>query len=120
MDLVLEVRTGRDRVTMACHGKLIGGKEAEAFRRSAVLLIGGFDRIIINLAGVRTVDCGGLGSLASVLALATDKGKHVRVAHASPLIAEQLRLTRLEEFLEKPESMGPQLVVSEGGRAAVA
>jgi len=119
MDLVLEVRTGRDRVTMACHGKLIGGKEAEAFRRSAVLLIGGFDRIIINMAGVRAVDCGGLGSLASVLALATDKGKHVRVTHASPLIAEQLRLTRLEEYMEKQDSPTPQMVMS-NRQAAVA
>ena len=42
MDLILEVRTGRERVTMACHGKLIGGKEADAFRRSAMLLMGGF------------------------------------------------------------------------------
>jgi anti-anti-sigma factor len=119
MDLVLEVRTGRDQVTMACHGKLIGGKEAEAFRRSAMLLIGGFDRIILNLAGVRTVDCGGLGSLASVLAMATDKGTQVKVIHASALIAEELRLTGLEEFLEKPRRMHPQLVVSEN-RVAVA
>ena len=87
MDLILEVRTGRERVTMACHGKLIGGKEADAFRRSAMLLMGGFDKLTINLAGVRAVDCGGLGSLASVLALAVDKGKQVRITHASPLIA---------------------------------
>ena len=75
MDLILEVRTGRERVTMACHGKLIGGKEADAFRRSALLLMGGFDKLTINLAGVRTVDCGGLGSLASVLALRRGKGQ---------------------------------------------
>lgn len=110
MDLVLEVRTGRDRVTMACHGKLIGGKEAETFRSSAMLLMGGFDKIIINLAGVRMVDCGGLGSLASVLALAVDRGKHIRVTRASPLIAEELRLTGLGQYLERDESMGPRLV----------
>jgi anti-anti-sigma factor len=113
MDLILEVRTGRDRVTMACHGKLIGGKEAEAFRRSAVLLIGGFDKIVINMAGVRLVDCGGLGALASVLAMARNKGTHVRITNASSLITEQLRLTRLEEFLEKPERPMPQLVMTE-------
>jgi anti-anti-sigma factor len=119
MDLILEVRTGRDQVTMACHGKLIGGKEAEAFRRSAMLLIGGFDRIIFNLAGVRTVDCGGLGSLASVLAMAIDKGKQVKVIHASALIAEELQLTGLEAFLEKPQKVRPQLVLNDG-HAAVA
>jgi anti-anti-sigma regulatory factor len=118
MDLVLEVRTGRERVTMACHGKLVGGKEADAFRRSAMLLLGGFDQLTINLAGVRIVDCGGLGSLASVLALAIDKGKQVRITHAIPLITEMLRVTHLEGFLEADSRRGPQLVQS--NRDAVA
>ena len=109
MDLILEVRTGRERVTMACRGKLVGGKEGDAFRRSAVLLMGGFDKLTINLAGVRTVDCGGLGSLASVLALAVDKGKQVRITHANPLIAEMLQLTNLEQFLARAT---PQLATS--------
>ena len=112
MDLILEVRTGRERVTMACHGKLIGGKEADAFRRSAMLLMGGFDKLTINLAGVRTVDCGGLGSLASVLALAVDKGKQVRITHASPLIAQMLQVTNLEQFLDQRSASGPQLVTN--------
>jgi len=112
MDLILEVRTGRERVTMACHGKLIGGKEAEAFRRSAMLLMGGFDKLTINLAGVRSVDCGGLGSLASVLALAMDKGKQVQITHASPLIVQMLQATNLEQFLDRPGSSRPQLVTN--------
>jgi len=117
MDLILEVRTGRERVTMACHGKLIGGKEADAFRRSAMLLIGGFDKLTINLAGVRTMDCGGLGSLASVLALAVDKGKQVRITHASPLILEMLHTTNLAHFVEmsgssEPKNSGPQFVAA--------
>ncbi len=110
MDLILEVRTGREHVTMACHGKLIGGKEAEAFRRSAMLLMGGFDRLTINLAGVRSVDCGGLGSLASVLAFAMDKGKQVRITHASPLIVQTLQVTNLERFLDSAGSSRPQMV----------
>ena len=119
MDLVLEVRTGRERVTMACHGKLVGGKEADAFRRSAMLLLGGFDQLTIDLAGVRTVDCGGLGSLASVLALAIDKGKQVRITHAIPLITEMLYVTNLEQFLEPGSGPpGPQLV--QNSRDAVA
>lgn len=109
MDLILEVCTGRHRVTMTCHGKLIGGKEADAFRRSAMLLMGGFDNLTINLAGVRTVDCGGLGSLASVLALAIDKGKQVRISHANPLVTEMLHLSNLEQFLER-DKPGPQLI----------
>lgn len=100
MDLVLEVRTGRERVTMACHGKLVGGKEAEAFRRSAMLLIGGFDTLTINLAGVRVMDCGGVGSLASVMELAERRGKEVRLTHASALVRQVLQVSGLEKFLE--------------------
>jgi len=100
MDLVLEVRTGRERVTMACHGKLIGGKEADAFRRSALLLLGGFDKLTINLAGVRTMDCGGLGSLAAVLARVHKTGKQVRITHANPLILRMIQVFKLAECAE--------------------
>jgi len=110
MDLILEVRTGRERVTMVCHGKLVGGKEAETFRRSAMLLLGGFDKLTINLAGVRAVDCGGLGSLASVLALATESSKEVRITHANAQIAQLLRMTSLNKFVDRAGKPGPQLV----------
>lgn len=99
MDLIMEVRTGRERVTLACHGKLVGGKEAEAFRRNVVLLLGGFQHVDINLSQIRAVDCGGLGSLAAVLGMARDKNCQVRVLHANSIIREQLKLTGLERFL---------------------
>lgn len=118
MDLILEVRTGRDRVTLACHGKLVGGKEAEAFRRNAILLLGGFERVDINLAEVRTVDCGGLGSLAAVLGIALDKGREVRVLRANRLVREQLQLTGLEQFLA--DIPKPSLRVVETSQVAVA
>ena len=100
MDLILEVRTGRDRVTMAGHGKLLGGREADAFRRSALLLMGGFDKMTINLAGVRMADCGGIGSLVSVAAQCVEKGKQVRITHASPVVVQMLELTGLAHLLE--------------------
>jgi anti-anti-sigma factor len=124
MDLVLEVRTGRERVTMACHGKLVGGKEAEAFRRSAMLLMGGFDHMTINLAGVRSVDCGGLGCLAGVLDKAIKLGKRVRITHASLMVETVLQLCGMEGFLHHngvslPEGVRPRLVAT-ATREAVA
>jgi anti-anti-sigma factor len=112
MDLVLEVRTGRERVTMACQGKLVGGNEADAFRRSAMLLMGGFDNLVINLAGVRTMDCGGLGSLASVLALAASKGKQVRITQATPLVTEMLHVANVDQFLLEENMPRPQQVTN--------
>jgi anti-anti-sigma regulatory factor len=99
MDLILEVRTGRSRATLACHGQLIEGKEAAAFRRSAVLLLGGFDKMNINLAGVRGADFVGLWSLASVLALAEERGKQVRLTHPSPEVIASLESCGLGRFL---------------------
>jgi anti-anti-sigma factor len=108
MDLILEVRTGQDRATMACHGQLIEGQEAEAFRRSALLLLGGFDKLILNLAGVRSADRGGLSTLASLLELARDKGKQVRITHAGHLKAQILEVTGLAHLLERePVAMPP-------------
>jgi len=112
MDLILEVRTGRRRVTMACHGKLIGGEEGDAFRRSALLLMGGFDKMNINLAGVRGADCVGLGSLASVLAQGAEKGKQVRITHASPLLTQMLYAAGLEQFMELRVPAVPPAVAS--------
>jgi len=108
MDLVLEVRTGRDRVTMSCHGKLVGGNEADAFRRSAMLLLNGFDRLTIDLAEVRAVDSAGLNSLAAVLGFASDKRKEVRITHAIPMITEMLFVTTQERFLEPDVLPVPQ------------
>ena len=107
MDLILEVRTGRQRVTMACHGKLIGGDEANAFRRSALLMMGGFDTMTINLAGVRVADRDGLCTLASVLEQAVEKGKQVRITHASPWLIPMLDSYGLIHFLEPFRAPAP-------------
>lgn len=113
MDLILEVRTGRERVTMVCHGKLVGGKEADTFRRSAILLLGGFDKLNINLAGVRLVDCGGLGSLESVLALATESGKEVRITHVSAQVKQLLQMSSLDKFVDRVGTLRPYLVADD-------
>jgi anti-anti-sigma factor len=118
MDLVVEVRTGRDRVTMACHGKLVGGREAEAFRRNAMLLIGGFDTLTINLGGVRSLDCGGMGCLATVLEAARQRGRMVRISNASRLVCEALEVIGLGDFLQQPAP--PQLAPVPSQAAAVA
>ncbi len=117
MDLILEARTGRERVTMACYGKLVGGKEADVFRGSAMLLMGGFDNLVIDLAGVRTMDCGGLGSLASVLGLAVDKGKQVRIANANPLVLEMIQIMKLDRYLERENRLVPRSM-AKGDEAA--
>jgi anti-anti-sigma regulatory factor len=101
MDLILEVRTGRDQVTMACHGQLIEGKEIDVFRRNAVLLLGGFDKLTFNMAGVRSADYCGLWSIASVLALAEERGKQVRITHPSPAMVAMLTSNGLEESLNR-------------------
>jgi ABC-type transporter Mla MlaB component len=75
-----------------------------------MLLLNGFDKLTINLAGVSTVNSGGLNTLAAVLEFAADKGKEVRITHAIPMITEMLHVTNLERFLEPDILPGPQLV----------
>jgi ABC-type transporter Mla MlaB component len=100
MDLILEVCTGRQRVTLACHGKLAGGAEAQAFRRSALLLMSGFDRITIDVAGLRGADGGGIATLASVLAQAEEQGKRVRILHPGAWLLPLLQSQGMSRFLE--------------------
>ena len=111
MDLILEVRTGRDRVTMACSGQLIDGKETDVFLRNAVLLLGGFDKMTIDMAGVRSTDYTGLWSVASVLALAAERGKQVRITHPSPAMVDMLKSNGLGESLTKSFRSAPTAAV---------
>ena len=111
MDLILEVRTGRDQVTMVCHGQLNEGKETDVFRRNAVLLLGGFDKLTINMEGVRSADYCGLWSVASVMALAEERGKQVRITHPSPAMINMLKSNGLGESLKKSSKKHSQLAM---------
>jgi hypothetical protein len=102
MDLVLEVRTGRDRVMMACRGQLIEGKEIEAFRRSALLLLGGFERVTINLGGVRRADREGWNCLAALLAAADERGRKLRIIHAGHL--HMLETAGVADMVPQPQA----------------
>jgi ABC-type transporter Mla MlaB component len=113
MDLILEVCTGRQRATMACHGKLIGGDEANAFRRSALLLMGGFDRITIDLEGIRSADADGMGALASVLAYAVEKGKQARLTRASVWLLPMLQSCGIVHFLVPYTAPVPRLACAQ-------
>jgi len=99
MDLILKVCTGRRRATMTCTGRLVEGDEAKIFRRSALLLMGGFDRLTIDVAGVRCADGGGLHTLASVLERAEEQGKQVRISHAAPWLLPMLLSAGFARFL---------------------
>ena len=99
MDLILEVCTGRRRVIMTCIGRLVEGEEAKTFRRSALLLMGGFDRLTIEVAGLRGADGGGMHTFASVLAQAEEQGKQVRILHPSPWLLPMLHGGGLTRFL---------------------
>lgn len=84
---------------MACHGRLVGGDEARTFRRSALLLMGGFDKMTIDVAGLRGADGGGMGTLASVLARAEEQGKQVRIAHPGPWLLPILQSEGMMRYL---------------------
>jgi ABC-type transporter Mla MlaB component len=100
MDLILEVCTGRQRVTLACHGMLVEGAEARAFRRSALLLMSGFDKMTLDVAGLRGADGGGMGTLASVLAKAEEQGKKVQILHPAAWFLRLLQSEGMSRFVE--------------------
>jgi hypothetical protein len=100
MDLILKVRTGRNRAILTCEGQLIAGKECDEFRRSALLLMGGFDMLILDLGGLRSADMTGLRGLAWVLETAEKQGKQVRIAHAGSWMIAKLEAVGLARFVK--------------------
>ena len=110
MNLIVEVRTGRDQVTMACRGVLLGGREAEVFRRNAILLLGGFDKLTVDVAEITALDCAGVGSLAAVAAHASRLGKTIQISRAGATVREILRIAHLGHLLAPERRHRPSFV----------
>ena len=101
MDLNLTVRTGDDETIIECSGRIVDGDEATALRQVVKRLIAqGTKHIVLNLAGVRYIDSGGLGVLAGLHTSALHTGSHLRLVNPTPQTAKLLRITHLVTFFD--------------------
>jgi len=79
---------------LGLRGKLVNG-ELEILRK-AVLPLSDVGAIIVDFAGVQTIDAGGLGILLELRAYAESRGIFLEFINVSQWVAKVLKLARLD------------------------
>ena len=95
MPLELSVRKTADGVVVTCVGRVVFGEEAAALREQVKELMEQDPRIVLDMAGVRDVDSGGIGTLVGLYTSAVNAGGELKVAAPSPKVRQTLSITRL-------------------------
>ena len=83
-------------------GRLIFDEDGDTLLRQVVTqaVAGGERRILLNMAGVRQMDSGGVGTLVAVYLHAAKRGGHLKVLSPSERVARVLHMTHLETAFE--------------------
>ena len=95
----------RPATIVHCHGRLVAGG-TEGLRTAVHPLIAQGGRTIIDCAGVSYIDSMGLGALVALKVSSVHKGfGTLEFSNLSPRIKELLRITKLTEYLARPDTV---------------
>ncbi len=89
---------------LKCKGRLTTGVASMVFCEALQDALRSHQWVLLELSGVRAIDCGALGALAGCLEMARDHNRIVRCCGASKVVREVLELTRLGRFMRFYES----------------
>ena len=83
-------------------GRLIFDEDGDVLLRQAVTqaVAGGERRILLDLAGVRQMDSGGVGTLVAVYLHTAKRGGKLKLLRPSERVARVLHMTHLETAFE--------------------
>ena len=95
--IVLTERSG-DVVTVHCHGRLVAGSQSWDLYNN-VISEDEARTVVLDLAGVKQIDAGGLGVLVVLHQWAESLGVKLRLIPSRP-VRELLELTKLESLFE--------------------
>src|SRR6267378_2363125 len=100
--LKLRVETCRsgDVLLVHCEGRIVYREEAAALSRVVTEALRHCKEIILDLAGVPTIDSAGLGALVHLHRSADRSGNSLKLACPSPHLCELFDLTRLSSLFE--------------------
>ena len=104
---VNETRDAHDVLTsrVVCHGRLVAG-DTETIRSVVYPLIVRGGQIVIDCSDISYVDSMGLGSLVALKVSSVHKGfGTIEFINLSPRIKELLRITKLTEYLSRPDTI---------------
>ena len=98
--LRVELRVVGETVVVSCRGRVVYREEAAGLTGQVSDLLSDYRHVILNFAGVESVDSGGLGSLAMLCLFAKATGSRVSLCSVPPQVEKLLRLTNLSTVLE--------------------
>jgi len=96
----MEAREVGETVILNCKGRLVYREEAAALTGKVSDLLSDYRHVILNFAGVESIDSSGLGSLAMLCLWAKAAGGTVLFCNLHPRVERMLRLTNLNSVLE--------------------
>jgi anti-anti-sigma factor len=88
-----------DTVFVRCQGRILVGEDLAAFR-SGVVKDASAKQVVLDLAGVRRIDAGGLGVLLGLRNWAGKNGIQFKLMNVRPKVERVMRVARLDQVFE--------------------
>lgn len=98
MSFYIEIEQAGDVAVLQCAGRIVRG-EALHLLKDAVTGLPRTRVIVLDLSGVRTIDCGGLAMLVFLHCWTRDNGIQLKVVNPSNFALQMLELTQLTSVL---------------------
>ena len=89
----------RDTTIVRCQGRIIVGEDFSTLR-NAVMRDSSAAMVVLDLAGVRRVDAGGLGMLLGLHEWAEGNAIRLKLMNVMPKVERMLKLTKLDRVFE--------------------
>jgi anti-sigma B factor antagonist len=115
LKLSLETRNHGDVMIVHCQGRIVYRDEAAALSRLVGEIIDGGGKVVLDLAGVTSIDSAGIGELVFLHTWAQSRKGDLKCASPSPLVRELLDLTHLNSVLDIHPSVGEALAAFQPG-----
>jgi len=96
--LKIQTRNLGNVAVLSLQGRIVNGETASL--RDAVRMLSKTGAVVLDLAGVSTIDASGLGLLLQLRNEAQSKGIRLRVMKASKLVNRIFEVTRLDSVFE--------------------
>ncbi len=100
LKLSLETRNRGGVVIVHCQGRIVYREEATSLSRLVGELLQSGSKVVLDLAGVSSMDSAGIGELALLETWAQERDAALKIASANETISSLLDLTNLDSVLE--------------------
>lgn len=100
LKLSVEARNERDVIIVRCEGRIVYRDEAAALSRVVGELLHHGSKLVLDLAGVTSMDSAGIGELALLQTWAQERDAELKCAGPNDLVSTLLELTNLESVID--------------------